>query len=280
VASVLIVGCGYVGLPLGKALVSGGETVYGTTRSPERMEVIASEGMRPILLDVLTPPFDLPSVDLVYFLVAGTGDETLPNGMANLIAALSDRPPQKFIYTSSTAVYGDYGGVWVDESFPRRGTHPAGERLIRTEDLLLSACGKERFPGVVARLSGIYGPDRIPGLDRIRKKEPIPGNSSAYLNLIHLEDLIGSLIACGSRGLAGEVYLISDDQPVRREEYYRFLAERLNAGEISFRGEAPERSGSRRCRNRKMKEELSVNLKYPSYREGIEALVRNVMRDE
>ncbi|HET6371452.1 MAG TPA: SDR family oxidoreductase [Nitrospiria bacterium] len=271
--SVLIVGCGYVGLSLGKAFVSRGETVYGTTRSPNRMETIAREGMRPILLDVLKPPFGLPAVDLAYFLVAGTGDETLPRGMSNLIGALSDRPPKKFVYTSSTGVYGDYGGAWVDESSPRRGTHPAGERLIRTEDLLLSAFAKDCFPGVIARLSGIYGPDRIPGLDRIRKKEPIPGSPDAFLNLIHLEDLIGSLIACGSRGRAGEVYLISDDHPVRRNEYYQFLAERLNAGAVSFQGEARERSGSRRCRNQKMKEELSVELKYPSYREGIEALV-------
>jgi nucleoside-diphosphate-sugar epimerase len=273
VSSVLIVGCGYVGLPLGKEFVSRGETVYGTTRSPDRMEVISREGLRPILLDVLAPPFDLRLVDLVYFLVAGTGDDTLPKGMANLISALSHRPPQRFVYTSSTGIYGDYGGAWVDESSPRRGTHPAGERLIRTEDLLLSASGKERFPGIIARLSGIYGPNRIPGLDRIRKKEPIPGRPDAYLNLIHLDDLIGSLIACGSRGRAGEVYLISDDQPVRREDYYRFLAARLNAGAVSFQGEARERSGSRRCRNRKMKEDLSVKLKYPSYREGIEALV-------
>lgn len=272
--SVLIIGCGYVGVPLAKAWIHAGHAVYGTTRSAARRDLLRKEGIEPILLDLLTPPFDLPQADLVYFMVAGSHDETLPQGMANALSVLAARPPRKFIYTGSTAAYGDHQGEWVDEASDRKATHPPGLRLIRTEEILLAAIRKERFPGTIARLSGIYGPRRIPGRDLVLKGGPLVGDPDAYLNLIHLDDLVHLLVAAAVRGKAGESYLFSDDHPVPRKEYYRFLAERLGIPHFSPTWiPSEERSGNRRCLNQKMKEELHVALKYPSYREGLEALI-------
>lgn len=273
--SVLIIGCGYVGLPLAKAWLHKGRVVYGTTRTPARRDRLKEEGIEPVVLDLLaSPPFQLPKADLVYFLVAGSHEETLPEGMTRVLSALAENPPQKFIYSSSTGVYGDHRGEWVDETSAREATHPAGLRLIRTEEILLSAFRKHRFPGIVARLSGIYGPRRIPGRDLVLKRGPMVGDPDGYLNLIHLDDLVHLLVAAALRGKAGESYLFSDDHPVLRKEYYRFLAERLGVPHFSPTWiPSQEWSGSRRCLNQKMKEELHVGLKLPSYREGLEALI-------
>ncbi len=273
--SVLIIGCGYVGVPLGKAWVRKGSVVYGTTRTPARRDLLKREGIEPVLLDLLSPsPFHFPAADLVYFLVAGSHDETLLEGMTRALSALTENPPQKLIYSSSTGVYGDHQGEWVDETSAREATHPAGRRLIQTEEILLSAFRKHRFPGIVARLSGIYGPRRIPGKDLVLKGGPLVGDPDSYLNLIHLDDLVRLLVAAALRGKAGESYLFSDDHPVLRKEYYRFLAERLGVPHFSPTWiPSQNRSGSRRCLNQKMREALHIGLKYPSYREGLEALI-------
>lgn len=272
--SVLIIGCGYVGVPLAKAWIQKGHAVYGTTRSAARRDRLKGEGIQPIVLDLLKPPFDLPHADWIYLLVAGSNDETLTEGMGHLLNALAAAPPKKLIYSSSTAVYGDHRGGWVDEMSLRAATHPAGLRLIRTEEILLSAFEKDRFPGIIARLAGIYGPRRIPGRDLVLKGGPIPGDPDSYLNLIHLDDLVSLLIDAALRGKAGESYLLSDDRPVLRKEYYRFLAGRLGLSHFSPTWLPSEgRPGDRRCLNRKMKEALQVELKYPSFDEGLRALI-------
>jgi nucleoside-diphosphate-sugar epimerase len=272
--SILIIGCGYVGVPLAKAWMRIGHTVYGTTRGAARLELLKGEGIQPVRLDLLKPPFQLPEAELVYFLVSGSQDETLSKGMTHALSALAPRPPQRFIYSSSTGVYGDHQGGWVDEGSERRATHPAGQRLIRTEEILLSEIKTSGFPGIIARLSGIYGPNRIPGRDLVLKGGPMVGDPDAYLNLIHLDDLVHLLVAAGVRGKVGESYLFSDDQPVLRKAYYRFLAERLGVPHFSpIWLPSQERSGNRRALNQKMKETFQLGLKYPSYREGLEALI-------
>lgn len=274
--SILVIGCGYLGLPLAKAWIAKGFTVYGTTRKTGKMDLLKKEGINPIVLDLLKPPFRLPQADWVYFLVSGSRDATFPHAMINTIAALRENPPRRFIYTSSTGVYGDYGSGWVDESSLRRATDPAGARLIETEDVLFSAVEDARFPGAVVRLSGIYGPDRIPGREPLLKREALRGNPEGYLNLIHLDDLIPLLVSAVSFVKVGDCYLFSDDHPVQRREYYAFLSARLGISDFSPRWKrSDEPAASRRCRNQKMKEHLQIDLKYPSYREGLSALLPN-----
>ena len=194
--------------------------------------------------------------------------------MSNTLAVLLKNPPSRFIYTSSTGVYGDCGGGWVDESSLRRAIHPAGCRLIETEDRLFASVEKDQFPGVVVRLSGIYGPNRIPGRDRVLKKEALRGGPESYLNLIHLDDLIPLLVAAAPIAKVGDCYLLSDDHPVQRKDYYAFLAERLGTPRFAPRWDpSDEQAVSRRCRNQKMKAHFQIDLKYPSYREGLSALI-------
>lgn len=274
IGSVLIIGCGYVGLPLAKAWIEKGFRVYGTTRKVERVDRLRREGIEPIVLDLLKPPFRLPQADWVYFLASGSHDETLPRGITHSIAALLKSPPSRFIYTSSTGVYGDYGSGWVDESSPRRAGHPAGLRLIETEDILFTAIEEEQFPGVVVRLSGIYGPNRIPGRDQVLKRGALRGDPESYLNLIHLDDLVPLLLETAPIAKTGECYLFSDNHPVQRKDYYAFLAERLGVSDfVPLWNASDEPVASRRCRNEKMKEHFQFELKYPSYREGLRLLI-------
>lgn len=194
--------------------------------------------------------------------------------MTHTIAALLKNPPSRFIYTSSTGVYGDYGHGWVDESSLRRAKHPAGLRLIETEDILFNAMEEERFPGVVVRLSGIYGPNRIPGRDQVLKRGTLRGDPESYLNLIHLDDLVPLLLEAAPIAKTGDCYLFSDDHPVQRKDYYAFLAKHLGISDFAPRwNAAAEPVASRRCRNQKMKEHFQFKLKYPSYREGLSALI-------
>lgn len=274
IGSVLIIGCGYVGLPLAKAWIEKGLRVYGTTRRVEKVDLLRREGIEPIVVDLLKPPFRLPQADWVYFLVSGSQDETLPRAMAHTIAALLENRPSRFIYTSSTGVYGDYGRGWADESSPRRAGHPAGLRLIEAEDILFTAIEENRFPGIVVRLSGIYGPDRIPGRDQVLKGGSLRGHPESYLNLIHRNDLIPLLLATASNTKRGECYLFSDDQPVQRRDYYAFLAKCLGMTDYVPRwNSSDEPIASRRCRNQKMKEHFQFKLKYPSYRDGLSSLL-------
>ncbi|NKE72453.1 SDR family oxidoreductase [Candidatus Manganitrophus noduliformans] len=272
--SVLIIGCGYVGLPLAKGWIEKGFRVYGTTRRVEKVDLLRREGIEPIVVDLLKPPFRLPQADWVYFLVSGSQEETLPRAMTHTIAALLENRPSRFIYTSSTGLYGDYSNGWVDESSLRRAKHPAGARLIETEDMLFTAVEEAQFPGVIVRLSGIYGPNRIPGRDQVLKRGTLRGRPESYLNLIHLDDLIPLLLATAPLSKTGECYLFSDDHPVRRGDYYAFLAKRLGISDFApLWNSSDEPAAGRRCRNQKMKEHFQIDLKYPSYREGLGALL-------
>lgn len=273
--SILIVGCGYVGTALAKAWVARGETVIGTRRTPQGTKALEAEGLTPMRLDLSDPPKSLPPADWVYVLVSGNHGELLPGGLQNLLSLLRDRPPRKLIYTSSTVVYGEHSGAWVDEGSARQARHLAASHLMAAEDLVLSASEQSGVPGVLARVSGIYGPNRIIGRDRVLNGEPIPGDPQGFLNLIHRDDLVSGLMALAERGRAGEAYLFSDDLPVIRAEYYRFLAERIGVGAVAFGGTSrKELSGSRRCRNQKIKRELGLALKFPTYRQGVEVLLR------
>ncbi|MBI3803382.1 MAG: SDR family oxidoreductase [Nitrospirae bacterium] len=274
IGSVLLIGCGYVGIALARGWIEKGLTVYGTTRRAEKLPFLREEGIRPLLVDLLKPPFVLPRTDWTYFMVAGSHDETLPRAMANVLAAFRESVPTRFIYTSSTGVYGDYGGAWVDESSPRQAAHPSGIRLIETEDLLFSAIEERQFPAILTRLSGIYGPDRLPGRDRLLNKSVLRGDPNGYLNLIHLEDLIPHLMAAPLFGKIGDCYLLTDDQPVLRKEYYEALASRLGISDFEPTWAALDSAAtSRRCRNQKMKAQFKLDLAYPSYREGLAALL-------
>jgi nucleoside-diphosphate-sugar epimerase len=282
---VLIVGCGYVGLPLGVELIRLGHEVFGLRRSVSAENELKAAGIQPLFGDVTQPGTlaKLPhNFDWVVNCVAAGGDvddyrQVYLQGTRNLIEWLEPNLPKKFVYTSSTSVYGQTDGSQVKESSP---TEPAAETakiLVETEKVLLAAVAERKFPAVILRVAGIYGPDRGHWFKQFLKNEArMEGDGSRFLNMIHRDDLIDCIIAALKSGRAGEIYNAVDDEPVSQMNFFQWLAgtvgkypppsEPGNPAENRKRGVT-----NKRISNRKLKMELGHQFKYPNFRKGYSA---------
>jgi nucleoside-diphosphate-sugar epimerase len=196
------------------------------------------------------------------------------DGLANVLDHLPR--PQRFIYVSSSSVYGQTGGEWVDEESATEPLEESGKIVLEAERLL-----QKRLPeAIILRFGGIYGPGRLLRQKTIEAGEPIVGDSDKWLNLIHVEDGAAAVIVAQQRGQPGCTCNICDDQPVRRREFYTELARRLGAPPPRFvpppadQLPPPHEMANRRIRNRQIREELHVDLQYATYIAGLAASVR------
>lgn len=282
----LIIGCGYLGRRVA-ALWRGQTAVYATARTPARAAELQALGIAPwpVPCDVLDPAgiraclTTVPPLSTVVYAVgfdraAGRSmREVYVEGLGNVLAALA--PPRRFIYISSTGVYGQAGGEEVDETSPAEPVEESG-RVMREAERLLH----ERLPdAVVLRFAGIYGPGRLLREKALRAGEPVVGDPEKWLNLVHVEDGAAAIVAAAERATPGAVYNVSDDRPVRRRDFYQLLARLLGAPEPRF---VPPPAGApppaherhnRRINNRRLRAELGLALRYPSYEEGLPASV-------
>jgi len=289
---VLIVGCGYVGVPLGAELVRLGHEVFGLRRSPSAENDLKTAGIQPLFADI-TKPDELEKLprdfDWVVNCVAAGGDaenyrEVYFNGTKNLIEWLSPNPPKKFIYTSSTSVYAQNDGSQVKESSPAEPVAETSKILVETEKVLLDAVAQKKFPAVILRAAGIYGPGRGHWFKQFLKNEAVmEGDGSRHLNMIHRDDLIGCIIATLKSGRAGEIYNAVDDEPVSQRNFFEWLAGTLGKYPPPS---APENSAENRRRgltnkrvsNRKLKMELGHQFKYANFRIGYSAEILRLDR--
>ncbi|HLP78689.1 MAG TPA: NAD-dependent epimerase/dehydratase family protein, partial [Candidatus Paceibacterota bacterium] len=166
---VLVVGCGYVGLPLGAELVRRGHEVFGLRRNADANAELMKAGIKPLTGDIsrIEDLGGLPrEYDWVVNCVASGGGtvedyrQTYFVGTHNLLQWLKAMPPRKYIYTSSTSVYGQNDGSLVNENNPAEPAAETAKVLAATENLLLTAAKETGFPSVILRLAGIYGPER------------------------------------------------------------------------------------------------------------------------
>lgn len=281
---VLIVGCGYVGLPLGMELVRQGHQVFGLRRSAA--EELESAGLTPLIADV-TAPATLASLphqfDWVVNCSASAGGAAddyrrlYLQGTRNLIAWLAAFPPKKFVYTSSTSVYGQDDGSLVKESHPTDPQAETAQILVETEKELLAAAQQKQFPAVILRVAGIYGPDRGHWFKQYLKDEArMEGNGDRLLNMIHRDDLVGVIIAALKNGRAGEIYNAVDDEPVSQFRFFEWLAGSLDKPlppAMPAAAEANRKRGvtNKKVSNRRLKMELGYPFKYPTFRQGYTA---------
>ena len=281
---VLIVGCGYVGMRLGKDLAEAGHAVFGLRRTPAGADELMREGIRPLAADV-TKPAELERLpqqyDWVVYCAATSGGGTEDyralylEGARNLVAWLASRPPQKLLYTSSTSVYGQDDGSLVTEESPSEPATETGRILVAAERVFLEAAESRKLPAVVLRLAGIYGPGRGYWLKQFLSGEArLEGEGLRLLNMIHCDDVAGGIIAAVERGKAGEIYNAVDDEPVSQRVMFEWLANKLGRELPPVTAAA---SGSKRgatnkqVSNRKLKEQLAYRFKYPTFREGFAA---------
>jgi len=164
-------------------------------------------------------------------------------------------------------VYGQEAGEWVDEESACEPVSEGGRACLSGERLLCAhARGRD---AVVLRLAGLYGPGRVPRLAGVAAGGTIAGSADAYLNLIHVEDAAGAVVAAArAEPAAGRTYVVSDGNPPTRGEYVARLAAQLGVGCPRFEG---GRGRGKRVRNTRAVRELGLRLQYPSYREGLAA---------
>ena len=210
---------------------------------------------------------------------------TLDTRMRSLLAALAPRGrgamlPRRFVYLSTSGVYGDCAGEWVDETRP---SNPQTERAMRRLDAerALGDWGERNQVEIaILRVPGIYASDRLP-LERLARGTPaLRPEEDVYTNHIHADDLAGILVAALESARVGDVYNASDDGPMKMGEFFDLVADRSGLArpprisrEEAARLVPPEllsfMSESRRLSNRRMKAELGVRLRYSTARDGV-----------
>jgi nucleoside-diphosphate-sugar epimerase len=282
---ILIVGCGYVGVPLGAELVRLGHEVFGLRRSTSAEDELKTAGIQPLTGDVTRPeslaalPCDF---DWVVNCVAAGGNEenyreVYLQGTRNLIDWLLPLPPKKFVYTSSTSVYAQNDGSQVKESSPVEPTVETSKILAETENFLLAAAAERKFPALILRVAGIYGPDRGHWFKQfLQDAAQMEGDGARFLNMIHRDDLTGCILAALKSGRAGEIYNAVDDEPVSQLHFFQWLAQAVDKPLPPSVPENPDivrRRGvtNKRVSNRKLKMELGHQFKYPTFRQGYSA---------
>ena len=272
----LIFGCGYLGKRVARLWQAQGQSVWATTRG--RAAELRPLGIESIVCDLLTGAGleSLPHVAVVAYCVGfdrspgATMRDVYVRGLENVLDRLPS--PNRFVYVSSTGVYGQSQGEEVDESAPTEPAEESGRVVLEAEGVL-----RRRLPdAVVLRFAGIYGPGRMIRRQTIEAGEPLVGDPEKWLNLIHVEDGAAAVVAATERGRPGVVYNVCDDHPVRRGEFYAEMARLLGAPAPRFvppqPGNAPPHErANRRILNRRLRGELGLELHYPSFVEGLRA---------
>ena len=313
-----VVGAGYVGLALCRQLDAAGHDVTGVRRSPQP---VREAGIDAVAADVTEPAelTALPDADAVVFAASSGGRGAEParrvfvDGLRNTIDAYADRasPPDRLVYTSSTGVYGDHDGAWVDETTPLDPQTEKTAVLAEAERVATETAADTGIDGTVARFAGLYGPDRY------RLERYVEGPvTQGYLNMVHRDDAAGAVRflltgasptdgsqsesgdASGSNDervdgprssptdhARGEVVTVVDDEPVEKwtfadwlaDEYgvarpeKRTKAERIAAGDLSAAARRRIQT-SKRVDNTTLRE-LGYSFRFPTFREGYRAAV-------
>jgi len=284
-ATRLIFGCGYLGMRVARRWRDAGDRVVAVTRTEENAESFRREGFEPLLADVTRPETlaDLPEADTLLYAVGydrsaePTIHEVYAGGIRRVLAAASEAI-HRVVYISTTGVYGDAGGDWVDEQTEPSPSRDGGKASLAAEAALGEGPWADR--GVALRLAGIYGPNRVPYLDKLRAGEPIAAPSVGWLNLIHVDDAATAVLAAANAEAPPRVVCVSDGQPPRRRDYYAEVARLLGAAPPIFTEpptgspRAARAAADKRVRNKLLTGELGVSLRFPTYREGLAAILR------
>jgi nucleoside-diphosphate-sugar epimerase len=274
----LSLGHGYSARALARLLRPEGWRIIGTTRSAEKAEALAAEGVEPLVW----PGSDLaPALGEATHLLSSVGPDAEGDPVLRQAgAAIAAAAPRLAWagYLSTTGVYGDHRGGWVDEATPLAPATERGRRRVAAEHAWAGVPG---LPLHIFRLAGIYGPGRS-AFDRLRAgtARRIVKEGQVF-SRIHVDDIAQVLAASMARPDPGAVYNLADDDPAPPQDVIACAAELLGVPpppEIPF--EAAELSPmaasfyseSKRVRNDRIKAELGVRLLYPDYRAGLRAI--------
>ncbi|MFI8482052.1 SDR family oxidoreductase [Pseudomonas sp. NPDC078700] len=284
-SQVLIAGCGDVGTRLGLQLANEGWTVYGLRRSVQELPV----AITPVAGDLSASqcPADWPqgSLDYVVYSAAATVHDEAGyrtaylDGLRHVLAWLVQhgQTPKRLLFVSSSGVYGQQEGNWIDETSAAEATSFSGRIMREAEQLALNS----GFGATVVRLTGIYGPGREWLLNQVRQGYRVASEPPLYGNRIHVDDaagLLAFLLQADAKGVAlQDCYIGVDDAPAPLHEVVAWLREQLG---VSHWDEAStvRRAGSKRCSNARAKK-LGWTPKYASYQQGYGAILQGVAKN-
>ncbi len=286
----VILGCGYVGAAVAREARAAGLRVEALTRNPARAVELAALGVEAVVADLAADAWHAriaPGAELVLNCVSSGGGglegyrHSYIEGMRSILAWARPAPVGTLIYTSSTSVYPQSGGVRVDETMATGGPG-ATSRILREAEAVLRQAGDACGRWFILRLAGIYGPGRHHLLDQLRAgAAELPGDGAHHLNLAHRDDIAAAILAAlaAPARWSNRIFNVADDAPAPKEEVLRWLAGQLGRPPPRFTGGAASgRRGfavppDRIISNARLKAELGWRPRFPSFREGFAALL-------
>ena len=277
--SLLIAGCGDIGCRLGERLAAAGWLVHGLRRNVAALPA----AVLPVEGDLAEPtvPTQWPDATpdyVVYAAAASQHDEAgyraaYVEGLRHLLGWLRqrDQKPRRLLFVSSTGVYAQHDGEWVDERSPAEPTCYTGRIMVEAERLALAS----GHPTSLVRMAGLYGPGSRWLIEQALQGYRASREPPLYANRIHRDDAAGLLATLLQADAQGEpledCYLGVDDTPAPLHEVIDWLRERLQVGDVPDQL-LSRRAGSKRCSNARAVA-LGWRPAYPSYREGYAAML-------
>lgn len=281
---IVIAGCGYIGSRVARLWQEQGAEISCLVRSPEKSAALAAEGYAASAVSLEDPAVvSLPDVGgaFLYYLIPPPGGGITDTRARRFIDMIKNGPrPAKIIYMSATSVYSETKGGTVTEESPTEPHAAMGKRRLDAERAFQGYGEAAGVPVVILRVSGIYGPGRLPlmqisqGQPLLREEESGPGNR------IHADDLAAVCLAAAARGEAGEIFNVSDGHPSSMTSYFNACADLLGyprqpqvsmeeARQVMSPLMISYVSDSRVVDNTRMLARLDIRLLYPTMRDGL-----------
>ena len=278
-------GLGYSAQCVAQHLAPQGWHIAGTARTSDGAQKITAQGYDAFIFDGSAPGAGVAQAiaDATHVLVSAPPDAAGDPALRHHAGDLMRAPSLSWIgYLSTVGVYGDSQGAWIDETMPTDATSSRGRRRAAAELEWLALAADRNARAQVFRLAGIYGPGRS-AIDRLRSGTAHriikPGQ---VFNRIHVDDIAAAVLA-GIAGRGGaQIYNVTDDEPAPPQDIVTYAAELLHMPPpppIAFEDAqlspmaASFYADNKRIRNARMRQELGVALKFPTYREGLRAIL-------
>ena len=279
----IIMGCGFVGKHLAKQLHTRQQKPLCVVRSQNSLTALSAQGYhcQAIDLDDTSSAIDLElkNQDIYYFAPPGTTDNC-DHRMDYFLTQCQHNPPNKIVYISTSGVYGDCAGEWVDENQPLKPISDRATRRVYAEKALTNFCQQYSTKYIVLRVGGIYGPGRLP-IQRLSDITVVCPEEAPYSNRIHAADLAHIAHVAMMNKCSNEIFNVADGHATSMTDYYYKIAdlaglprppcvplsqaeEKLSKGMLSFINE------SRRLSTKKLHAQLDITIQFPNLSVGLQ----------